>query len=280
MTWTLQSLNSRRLAVISATMWFKVGVARRFYWKIHGNLIELFEPNTAAYRAAGHGPNARPDPVGQARDRYSGRHEVTIYHNPNCGTSRNVHGRIRNAGIEPTVIEYLKAPPDRQTLSRSHRARGGSSSRLAPANANTGNCGCGSVLPSAGRRTQQQISSRSTRSRFKASWRRQPRSFCCRGPWFCCARHRAISLSAMARRRWGGMTPPRADTHFRIASNTKTMTAAIIVLLAQEGKLRFDDPVSKMSRAFPMETTSRSVSSLRCEAACTTTPQRRNSREA
>jgi len=147
MTWTLQSLNSRRLAVISATMWFKVGVARRFYWKIHGNLIELFEPNTAAYRAAGHGPNARPDPVGQARDRYSGRHEVTIYHNPNCGTSRNVHGRIRNAGIEPTVIEYLKAPPDRQTLSRSHRARGGSSSRLAPANANTGNCGCGSVLP-------------------------------------------------------------------------------------------------------------------------------------
>ena len=44
MTWTLQSLNSRRLAVISATMWFKVGVARRFYWKIHGNLIELFEP--------------------------------------------------------------------------------------------------------------------------------------------------------------------------------------------------------------------------------------------
>lgn len=42
--------------------------------------------------------------------------EVTIYHNPNCGTSRNVLGLIRNAGIEPTVIEYLKAPPDRQTL--------------------------------------------------------------------------------------------------------------------------------------------------------------------
>ena len=35
----------------------------------------------------------------------------------------------------------------------------------------------------AGRRRQQQISSRSTRSRFKASWRRQPRSSCCRGPW-------------------------------------------------------------------------------------------------
>jgi arsenate reductase len=42
--------------------------------------------------------------------------EVTIYHNPNCGTSRNVLGLIRNAGIEPTIIEYLKAPPDRQTL--------------------------------------------------------------------------------------------------------------------------------------------------------------------
>ena len=42
--------------------------------------------------------------------------EVTIYHNPNCGTSRNVLGLIRNAGIEPTIIEYLKTPPDRQTL--------------------------------------------------------------------------------------------------------------------------------------------------------------------
>jgi CubicO group peptidase (beta-lactamase class C family) len=42
----------------------------------------------------------------------------------------------------------------------------------------------------------------------------------------------------------GGTIPPRADTHFRAASNTKTMTAAVIVLLVQEGKLRFDDPVS------------------------------------
>ena len=42
--------------------------------------------------------------------------EVTIYHNPNCGTSRNVLGLIRSAGIEPTIIEYLKAPPDRQIL--------------------------------------------------------------------------------------------------------------------------------------------------------------------
>ena len=42
--------------------------------------------------------------------------EVTIYCNPNCGTSRNVLGLIHNAGIEPTIIEYLKAPPDRKTL--------------------------------------------------------------------------------------------------------------------------------------------------------------------
>jgi len=42
----------------------------------------------------------------------------------------------------------------------------------------------------------------------------------------------------------GGQTAPDANTHFRIASNTKTMTAALIVLLAQDGKLRFSDPVS------------------------------------
>jgi arsenate reductase (glutaredoxin) len=41
---------------------------------------------------------------------------VTIYHNPACGTSRNTLGLIRNAGVEPTVIEYLKTPPDRATL--------------------------------------------------------------------------------------------------------------------------------------------------------------------
>jgi arsenate reductase len=41
---------------------------------------------------------------------------VTIYHNPACGTSRNTLALIRNAGIEPTVIEYLKHPPSRATL--------------------------------------------------------------------------------------------------------------------------------------------------------------------
>ncbi|OJY23427.1 MULTISPECIES: arsenate reductase (glutaredoxin) [unclassified Pandoraea] len=41
---------------------------------------------------------------------------VTIYHNPACGTSRNTLALIRNADIEPTVIEYLSAPPTREVL--------------------------------------------------------------------------------------------------------------------------------------------------------------------
>src|SRR5438105_2112656 len=49
----------------------------------------------------------------------------------------------------------------------------------------------------------------------------------------------------------GATTQPRADTHFRIASNTKSMTAAVIVQLAQEGKLGLDDPVSKYVPSVP-----------------------------
>jgi arsenate reductase len=41
---------------------------------------------------------------------------VTIYHNPDCGTSRNTLALIRNSGEEPVVIEYLKTPPPRATL--------------------------------------------------------------------------------------------------------------------------------------------------------------------
>ena len=44
--------------------------------------------------------------------------DVTIYHNPACGTSRNTLALIRHAGIEPTVIEYLKNPPSREDLTR------------------------------------------------------------------------------------------------------------------------------------------------------------------
>lgn len=42
--------------------------------------------------------------------------QVTIYHNPACGTSRNVLALIRHAGIEPTIIEYLKTPPRKEEL--------------------------------------------------------------------------------------------------------------------------------------------------------------------
>ncbi|MEO3434759.1 arsenate reductase (glutaredoxin) [Inquilinus sp. CAU 1745] len=43
---------------------------------------------------------------------------VTIYHNPACGTSRNTLALIRDAGIEPTVVEYLKTPPERDALKK------------------------------------------------------------------------------------------------------------------------------------------------------------------
>ncbi|TNE43289.1 MAG: arsenate reductase (glutaredoxin) [Sphingomonadales bacterium] len=42
--------------------------------------------------------------------------DIIIYHNPECGTSRNVLAMIRNAGIEPHVVEYLKTPPSRPLL--------------------------------------------------------------------------------------------------------------------------------------------------------------------
>ncbi len=41
---------------------------------------------------------------------------ITIYHNPACGTSRNVLGLIRNSGEEPVIVEYLKTPPTRDEL--------------------------------------------------------------------------------------------------------------------------------------------------------------------
>jgi arsenate reductase len=50
--------------------------------------------------------------------------DITIYHNPACGTSRNVLAMIRNAGEEPRVVEYLKTPPDRATLERLIAAMG------------------------------------------------------------------------------------------------------------------------------------------------------------
>jgi arsenate reductase len=50
--------------------------------------------------------------------------DLTIYHNPACGTSRNTLALIRTAGIEPTVIEYLKTPPSRDTIRALAQATG------------------------------------------------------------------------------------------------------------------------------------------------------------
>jgi len=49
---------------------------------------------------------------------------VTIYHNPKCGTSRNVLAMIRASGEEPEVVEYLKTPPGRDTLIQLVKATG------------------------------------------------------------------------------------------------------------------------------------------------------------
>ena len=50
--------------------------------------------------------------------------EITIFHNPACGTSRNTLALIRNTGAEPEVIEYLKTPPSRETLKSLIQAMG------------------------------------------------------------------------------------------------------------------------------------------------------------
>ena len=50
--------------------------------------------------------------------------EATIFHNPSCGTSRNTLALLRHAGIEPTVIEYLKSPPSKDRLKALVQAMG------------------------------------------------------------------------------------------------------------------------------------------------------------
>ncbi|WP_287103486.1 arsenate reductase (glutaredoxin), partial [Brevundimonas sp.] len=49
---------------------------------------------------------------------------VTIWHNPDCGTSRNTLAMIRNAGIQPTLIEYLKDTPSREEVAAAIKAAG------------------------------------------------------------------------------------------------------------------------------------------------------------
>ncbi len=56
--------------------------------------------------------------------------DITIYHNPACGTSRNTLALIRAAGIEPTIIEYLKTPPSRDTVCALAAATGNPSARF------------------------------------------------------------------------------------------------------------------------------------------------------
>ena len=50
--------------------------------------------------------------------------DITIYHHPGCGTSRNTLALLRERGLEPRVIEYLKTPPDRATLQALLKAMG------------------------------------------------------------------------------------------------------------------------------------------------------------
>ena len=50
--------------------------------------------------------------------------DVVIYHNPACGTSRNTLALIRHVGIEPTIVEYLREPPDKQRLREAIAAAG------------------------------------------------------------------------------------------------------------------------------------------------------------
>lgn len=49
---------------------------------------------------------------------------ITIYHNPDCGTSRNTLALIRNSGVEPTIVLYLVTPPTRETLQQLSDAMG------------------------------------------------------------------------------------------------------------------------------------------------------------
>ena len=97
----------------------------------------------------------------------------------------------------------------------------------------------------------QQLSSRSTRSHFKAAVEATAKELLLPGAMVLLHTPQGDFVFGYGTTELGVTNPPRADTHFRAASNTKTMTAAVIVQLAQEGKLRFDDPVSKYVQGVP-----------------------------
>lgn len=50
--------------------------------------------------------------------------QTIIYHNPNCGTSRKVLAALQEAGLEPRIVEYLKTPPERETLEATLKTMG------------------------------------------------------------------------------------------------------------------------------------------------------------
>jgi arsenate reductase len=62
--------------------------------------------------------------------RMSGQEDVVIYHNPNCGTSRNTLALLRDKGLEPTVVEYVKAGWTRELLQDLVKRTGGSARDL------------------------------------------------------------------------------------------------------------------------------------------------------
>ena len=57
-------------------------------------------------------------------------HDIIIYHNPKCGTSRNPLAMIRATGVEPTIVEYLQTPPDTATLAQVAAAVGGAAALM------------------------------------------------------------------------------------------------------------------------------------------------------
>src|SRR5690606_8139156 len=77
----------------------------------HDRLDRLPDPSLLRWRSISLRDRS-PDCRRPERDRMT----TTIYHNPNCGTSRNVLALIRNSGEEPKVIEYLDTPPSRERL--------------------------------------------------------------------------------------------------------------------------------------------------------------------
>jgi arsenate reductase len=55
-------------------------------------------------------------PASRVDDPFEAKSDITIFHNPACSTSRNVLAMIRNSGVEPRVVNYLKTPPGRAKL--------------------------------------------------------------------------------------------------------------------------------------------------------------------